>query len=337
MKLFASTFAVLALLTVAGRAAPLDTKNVAADAKWVVHVNVNAIRDSLIVKKAFESCPFLKDESGKHFDMIRDKIGVDLRKDLHGITLYGPDADKTHAVTIVFAKVDEKLLLDKVQKAADHKVTRVRAARDPLLDAEARREDRTRGRGLLQARRAGLRGQRERGRRGHDGAGRQVARHYRSQVAAGRPAPGGLDLRGPFDRHSAQAPGPVLQQAESFRVALGESDGKSFYHANVVMKTPLAATEVKAIADGFKALGGLKFTGNAEVLKLVNGLQTSVQDKSVKIRWDAAAADVWTVVEKAAKKAAEHMKAAGKGDGKGKADGKVKEKAPISPEYGDGT
>ena len=65
----------------------------------------------------------LKD-SGKHFDMIRDKIGVDLRKDLHGITLYGPDTDKTHGVAIVFSTVDRKLLLKKAEKADDHKVTK---------------------------------------------------------------------------------------------------------------------------------------------------------------------------------------------------------------------
>ena len=57
MKLFASTFAALALLAAVGQAAPLDTKNVAADAKWVVHVDVDAVRDSLVVQKAFETCP----------------------------------------------------------------------------------------------------------------------------------------------------------------------------------------------------------------------------------------------------------------------------------------
>ena len=46
MKLFASTFAALALYAAVGQAAPLETKNIAADAKWVVHVDVDAVRDS---------------------------------------------------------------------------------------------------------------------------------------------------------------------------------------------------------------------------------------------------------------------------------------------------
>src|SRR5208282_4730530 len=44
MKLFASTFSALALMAAVGQAAPFEVKNVAADAKWVVHVDVDAVR-----------------------------------------------------------------------------------------------------------------------------------------------------------------------------------------------------------------------------------------------------------------------------------------------------
>ena len=103
---------------------------------------------------------------------------------------------------------------------------------------------------------------------------------------------------------------PVLKQAESFRVALGENDGKSFYRASLVMKSPEAATQVQAIQDGIKAIATLKFSDDADVMKLVNGLKTTVNEKTVRIRWEASADDVWTVVEKLGKKAAEHMKKA---------------------------
>ncbi len=130
MKYLIAPFAALALVATAAScslgtagAAPFQAKNIAADAKWVIHVDVDAIRDNYIVKEAFKTCPMLKD-SGKHFDMIRDKIGIDLRKDLHGITLYGPDSDKKHTVAIVFSTVNKELLLEKAKKASDHKVTR---------------------------------------------------------------------------------------------------------------------------------------------------------------------------------------------------------------------
>ena len=210
MKLVVSIFAVLAVFAGVGQAAPLETKNVAADAKWVVHVDVDAVRDSLIVKKAFETCPMLKD-SGKHFDMIRDKAGVDLRKDLHGITVYGPDTDRTHAVAIVFSTVNEKLLLDKAQHATDHKVTK---------HGEIEIHSWTQKRGEKTHAAAGafykadvlvFAASVRRGGRGHRRAGRQVARHYRSEIAAGRPLSHGRDGRDPGERHSAAVAMPHPQ------------------------------------------------------------------------------------------------------------------------------
>ena len=311
MKLFASTFAVLALLAAVGQAAPLDSKNVAADAKWVVHVDVDAVHDSHVVKKAFETCPLLKDESGKHFDKIRDMMGVDLRKDLHGITLYGRDTDKTHGVAIVFATVNQKLLLEKAGKATDHKVTK-----HGKIDIHSWTQ--------------------KCGPKTHAAAGAfykpdvlVFAASVEGVAAAidvlSGKSPGITDPKSPLGgrvyagssilvRAIAIRPEtrcPILKQAESFRVALGENEGKSFYRASLVMKSPEAAAQVQAINDGFKAIAALRFSGDADVMKLVNGLQATAKDNTVRVRWDASADDVWTVVDKLAKKAAEHMKKGG--------------------------
>lgn len=310
MKRITSTFVALALLAAVGQAAPLDSKNVAADAKWVVHVDVDALRDSHVVKKAFETCPILKD-SGKHFDKVREKIGVDLRKDLHGITLYGRDTEKTHGVAIVFATVNEKLLLEKAEKATDHKVTK-----HGEIDIHSWTQ--------------------KCGAKTHPAAGA----FYKPDVlvfAAGvegvaaaidvldGKSPGITDAKSPLGGHvysgsillaraiaiPPKARCPVLKQAESFRVALGEHKGKSFYRASLVMKSPEAAVQVKAIADGVKAIASLKFSDNADVMKLVDGLKATAKDNAVRVRWTASADDVWTVVDKVAKKAAEHFKKGG--------------------------
>ena len=53
-------------------------------------------------------------------------------------------------------------------------------------------------------------------------------------------------------------------------------------------------------------------------MKLVNGLKTTVNGNTVRIRWEASADDVWTVVEKVAKKIAEHVKNAKAGNAGGK-------------------
>ena len=67
MKRFASTFAALALLTAVGQAAPLDSKNVAADAKWVVHVDVDAVRDSQRRPEGIRNLPLVEKRFGQAF------------------------------------------------------------------------------------------------------------------------------------------------------------------------------------------------------------------------------------------------------------------------------
>ena len=57
-------------------------------------------------------------------DKLREKIGLDVCKDLHGVTAYGMEPGKHTGVLIVHAKVDQKLLLQKAEKAPDHKVTK---------------------------------------------------------------------------------------------------------------------------------------------------------------------------------------------------------------------
>ena len=310
MKLFASTFAALALLAAVGQAAPLDSKNVAADAKWVVHVDVDAVHDSLVVKKAFETCPLLN-ESGKHFDKIREMMGVDLRKDLHGITLYGPDTDKAHAVAIVFSTVNEKLLLEKAGKATEHKVTKhgkieihswtqkcgpkmhpVAGAfyKPDVLVFAASVEGVAAAIDVLSGKSPGI-------------------TDPRSPLGGRVDAGSSILVRAIAIRPEARC--PILKQAQSFSVALGENDGKSFYRASLVMKSPEAAAQVQAINDGFKAIASLKFSGDAAVIKLVNGFQATTKDNTVRIHWEASAEDVWTVVDKLAKKAVEHVKKGG--------------------------
>ncbi len=335
MKLAVSTFAVLALIAAVGQAAPLETKNVAANTKWVVHIDVDAIRDSLVVKKAFQTCPVLKSEAGKHFDMIRDKIGIDLRKDLHGITLYGPDTDKTHAVAIVFSTANQQLLLDKVEHETDHGVTKYL---DVDIHSWTPKHDRH-----------------SYGGQSHAAAGafyKPDVLVFAANVAGVAKAIDVLDGKSPgiTDAKSllggrppagstlvvrsyaipASPKSPILKEIDSFRIALGESGGKSFYRASAVMKSPEAATQVKAVNDGLKALGALRFSGDADVMKLVDALETTVSGKDLRVRWDASADDVWKVLEKVGKKAAEHFLQHG---GKGTAP----PSASDSTEHGDGT
>ena len=47
------------------------------------------------------------------------------------------------------------------------------------------------------------------------------------------------------------------------------------------MKTPEAATQIKTINEGIKAVVSLKFSDDADVMKLVDGLKTTTNEKTV--------------------------------------------------------
>jgi hypothetical protein len=306
MKLFASAFAATALFTSFVQAAPLDPKNVAADAKWVVQVDVDAIRDSKVVQKAFDTCPELKN-SGKHFDMIRDKAGIDLRKDLHGITLYGPDADKTHAVAIVLATVNQKPLLALAALAPDHKVTKHGDIEIHSWTAKHGTKTHPAAGAFYKSDAIVFAATAEKVAAAIDVLdGKSPSLEASSPLATRLPA--GATLLARSTAIPANERCPVLKHAKSFRVAMGENDGKSFYRAGIVMNSAEDAAQVKAIVDGFKALGTLKFSGDADMMKLVDPLQVTVREATVRIRWEASADDVWTAAEKIGKKIGEHIK-----------------------------
>jgi hypothetical protein len=309
MKVFTAGFAALTLMAAVAQAAPFDAKNISADAKWVVHVDVDAVRDSQIVKKSFETCPVLKNEAGKHFDKIVAELGLDLRKDLHGITIYGCDTDKDHGVAIVFAKVNRKPLIEKAQKAADHKLVKYGAYEIHTWTGKMGPETHT-GAGAFYKNGAIVLA--------------SSAKRVESAIAVldGK-SPGLTDPKSLLGGHvytgstvllrsiamPPEANHAVIREISAFRIAMGETKGKSFYRARVFMKSPEAAEQVKAINEGIKALASLHFSDDPAVMKLVDGLQTTVKDKTVSVRWDASTADVWTVVEKLANKAMNHMKA----------------------------
>jgi ribosome-associated translation inhibitor RaiA len=91
-------------------------------------------------------------------------------------------------------------------------------------------------------------------------------------------------------------------------VAIGESDGKSFVRKRIVMKTPEAAQQVKAVNDGFKALLSLSFAGDADMMKLVDASTCTVRESTVNVRWEVPSEDVWNAIEKVAKKVEAHIK-----------------------------
>jgi hypothetical protein len=307
MRIVGIALAAVLGLAAVGRAEPLELKQVAADAKWLVHVDVDAMRTSIVVQKGYQKCMEMHKEAAQHLDKIHEMLGMDPRKDLHAVTAYGKDLDKLHGVLIVHADVDQKSLLEKAQKAPDHKVAKYGSHEIHSWMHKHGKESHTAFGSFFKA---------------------DVLVFARSldavqgalDVLDGK-SPGVTDEKSPLAGHlspgailivrasavNPQMKCPILNQADSFRLALGEDKGQSFYRARLTMKTTEAAQQVKAVVEGFRAMVGLARGSDAATMKLVNALKVTTKDATVRVTWSAPADEVWTAIEKAGKEIRERM------------------------------
>jgi hypothetical protein len=309
MRVLTLVMTVVLSIAAIGRAEPLNLQQVAADAKWVMHVDLDALRASAVVQKAYHKCMEMQKDAEKHLDMVSGMIGMDPRKDFHGVTVYGKDTNKEHGVLVVHAKVNQQLLLNMVAMAPEHKVTRYGSYE---LHSWTHKCPKGKSRTVVGAFyqpdmivfaacpeivKAAL----------NVLDGKAPAITGSESPLAGRTMPGSIFVA----RASAVDPKtrcPVLKQANSFRVAMGENNGQSFYRARLVMKSAESAEQVKAVVQGFKAMVSLGGKSDGLAMKLISGLNVDSEGTKVNVRWNASADDVWTCVEKIAKKCAEHAK-----------------------------
>jgi hypothetical protein len=124
----AAMLAAMALAMVIGRArgGAVDPKYIPPDAKWVVHVDLDAVVRSKLLAMLDVDLKLTGD--GKHFMVgmrphgmsdtdvkklaaIQDALGMKFPDDLHGATLIGRTFDPNDAVLLVNAKVDKDRLV----------------------------------------------------------------------------------------------------------------------------------------------------------------------------------------------------------------------------------
>jgi hypothetical protein len=322
-------------LAVAAKAEPLDAARVPAKAVWLMHVDVDASRESTVLQKMearmLKKHPHLE----QMMAMGAGMIGMDVRKDLHDVTVYGLDTDKHNAVMIVHAKADRKKLEAMVEKAKDHVTSDHRgytlhgwthkgwrqSEGKPVVGAFYDDSTMVFARTKKQVEHAidVLDGK-------SDGLGEK-------SPLAGRVRPGTI-LVGRASAVNPETKCPVLKDAKGFRVAMGEHEGTSFYRALLEMKSAESAEQVKTVTEGMVALGSLSFGGEPKVMKLVQGVESMTRGDTCLISWDAKANDVWTVVEQVAEKMeakmAKHKAEWSKMHG-GKSGGAEKKKKKSSP------
>jgi len=295
---FVASLALVAATAPLASAEPLDLRRVPAKAVWLMHADLDAARESTVMQRMVERAMEKHPQLEGMLSMAATMTGMDIRKDLHGLTAYGLDTDKKNAVLIVQADANRAFLEKMVEKARDHETMKHRGF---TLHKWTHRG--WKGRGgetvvgafssddvMVFARSA------DRVELALDLLAGEAESVAADSPLAGRTRPGSI-LVGRASKVDPETKCPVLRQGQGFRVALGESDGKSFYRARLDMDSAEAAELAEDVAEGLAATVALGLGKQAGVMKLVEGMETMTDGKTCMIAWDADADDVWDVAE----------------------------------------
>jgi hypothetical protein len=307
-----STLAFLLALSCWGvtlNAAPLEFKHVAADAKWLAHVDFDAMRDSIVVKKAVAKHEAKHKNAEAKLKMVEAMIGMNPKKDLHGATFYGKMIGKHEGVMILHAKMDQGKVSawatalpgreasehnghkistwSKEHHGKKHTMSSAWFGEEHLVIASGV-EAISAALDVLDGKAGGI---------GEEGP------------LAG-PVPPGTTLMmrvSGIDEADLKHKDPVAKQTKSFRFVLGEKDGESFFRSRSVMTNPEIVGSLKEIVEGGKALAGIHFAANEQAAKLVGGLEIIPDESTLTLSWKGPAEAVWTQLELQSEKMKAHF------------------------------
>lgn len=310
---------VLVVLLAAGltrpaAATPASLAAVPADALWMMHLDMDAARESTVVRRMYDRAMAMHPQAETMIAMAIGMTGMDPRKDLHDVTVYGRDTDKRNAVMVVRAKANRALLEKMVEKARDHQTMEHGGRTLHSWTQRGRRGDK--GETIVGAFQADDRMVFARSADAVKAAldvldGSKPA--YGAGPLAGGVKPGSILVA----RAAAVDPDtkcPVLRQGRGYRVAAGETEGRSFYRAKLDMKSAEAAGLAEDVVDGFEAVVKLRWEGDGDAMGLLRGLRTDTSGDTCMISWDAAADDVWKAMDKAVSDwERRHRRSGGKG------------------------
>jgi hypothetical protein len=267
-------------------AGPLDPAHVAADAQWLVHADADAMRQSGVLAKAFQV--FIERNPGiKIFvaglDKSREIIGMDPRKDLHGITAYGKKLGQEEGVLILVADVDQKLLQQIVKQALDYRAV----SHGPYeIHCWTHRDNRGRrpvAGAFYKPNVLVFSGSPEEVKAALDVLDGKAARlEASSPLAASAPA-GTMLLGRATGIDKAKLPGdpPFAKQLRDLHLVFGESKGKIVFQGKLTLNSAEAANLVRDVLQGLRALALLAAGDDAATKALAGAFRVSAEAQSV--------------------------------------------------------
>jgi hypothetical protein len=293
----------------AGRAnaEPLNLKQVADDAKWVVSVDFDALRASSIFQNAKKEFQKEHPEIERHLADLVEVWKFNPATDLHGVTIYGTQYKEGAGVAIVHAKVDPKVLAEKVAKAPEHRVsTYGKYEVHTWTHAKESKHERNMAGAFFAPDLVIFGGSANEVMAALDvldGKKKNISEKA-EQAHVAVPA-GAIFVAHGEELGKVKLPCecPVLEMLESLCVAVGENDKEVFYQGMATTKDEETAKSLVAVINGGIALVSLAHEDEAkEFAKLLSNVKVTSEGKTVKVEFKAPAESVEKVLRAIAEK-----------------------------------
>lgn len=280
-------------------AAPLDAADVAAHAKWLAHIDLDAMRDSKIGEHV-RSQALKNEQVEKGLEKMRDDLGLDFQKDVHGATVYGTDFTPRSGVLVLYATLDKEKILGALKSKPDFTESKADDGQDLYSWTEKMGggKEHTVWAAFAKPGVAVMADSAENIKAALAVVGGKGGLSSSSPLLADAPK-GSFIQAAAVDVSEAKIPGnsPLIKQIEALHIAIGEEEGDDFVNVKVEAATADAAKEMKSMVDGLTgmiALGG----DHPEAQKLLSHLKVEAEEKNVTAEFKAPAEELIKLGEK---------------------------------------
>jgi len=306
--------AVLALALVStASAASFEARNVPADAKWLMHFNVDSFRDTKLAEHIRQER--LNDpQVQRWFKWVEERYGINMREDLHGMTLYGYSYEPHRGVILLFGDYDREKTTAVLKGEPDYKTAKhgdymihtwaLKHHKHEHQDAAHENYPETMAaafydKGVVIATSP------EGVKRALDVLdGKEPALEESSPLLGARPK-GTVFYGAAIDLADLKQHGEptlpqfaILEQGKYVNVAMGQHEGTSFYRARFEARSPEVAEQIGKILEGFEAMLAFQAESNETIAHVAQGFKWNVDEATVTVNWKAKSDDVIELVKK---------------------------------------
>jgi hypothetical protein len=276
-------------------------KDIGADAKWFGHVNFESLRSLKLVQDLKDKCPVHQQWQAK-MQELSQKLGMNPMEDVLGVTLYSNRYGGQVGVGLVYVKnLDRQKMAGLLkEKHPNHKTSEYgnrtlytwevkghgktmsltgTFASDTLIAIGADAAQVKAALDVLDGKRPGL---------------AEDASLLQGIPATALMASRGIDVPEEY-RKTTRC--PVLHNCKSATVVWTEKDGTIAGQYEFATTSEATANNFKAIVDGFKAMGELRYNDVPAVKKVMDGLKVETKGETFVATFTVSTEDVESMVK----------------------------------------